>query len=257
MKITTGKRLSSPTVMLFGLPGAGKSTLASTLPRPIFLDIEDGLKYIDAAKTERPITSCDELIEDILELGRAAKNGKREFDYVVIDSVDWAVRLFTTKITGSGQVKGGSVEKLMESARGTLNRGENAYGNGRMVLENFIRDLFIHYLKGLNSLGYGIVLIAHADRKSVMESDGTNIDRITPKMDLTSMNAFIEWVDNLFYIRKDDDGTRNLVVNPTDVIMAKNRIGLQEDEFVMDDKFDLHSLITTGKAQKAGNANKE
>lgn len=249
MKVISGKTEVAPKVMITGLSGAGKSYLAATLPEALFLDIEGGLSFLDVAKT--PVATADELMQDLLELYKAPK---QEYKYIVIDSVDWLVNLFAAKTSGAGQGK--TLEALMESATLTLNKSQGGYGNGKQVLENYIRNTLVKFLNMLNRKGYGIILIAHADKKTLMDSDGTNIDRIAPKMDINSMNVFVEWVDNLFYIKRDDDGVRHLIVNPTDVIMAKNRMGIQEDEFVMDDKFDFHSLITTGKAQKAEKSNK-
>lgn len=244
MKIISGKTEVAPKVMITGLPGAGKSYLAAMLPKALFLDIEGGLSFLDVTKT--PVSSADELMYDLRDLYYDADKGKQEYKYIVVDSVDWLVNLFVLKTSGACQGK--DVEKLMDSATLTLNKSQGGYGNGKQVLENYVRNIFVKFLEKLNRQGYGIILIAHADKKTLMDSDGTPIDRIAPKMDINSMNVFVEWVDNLFYIRKDDDGVRHLVVNPTDAIMAKNRMGLQQTEFIMDDKFDFEKLIT-GKAQ--------
>lgn len=246
MKIVTGKKLTAPTVMIYGLSGAGKSTLAATLTKPVFLDIEGGLKYIDVAKTESTIKTADEFMECLLELIKAPQ---REYNYIVIDSIDWLVKLFEAKVSGAGQGK--TLERLMESATLTLNKAQGGYGNGAQTLENYVRTVLIKVLKMLNDKGYGIIFIAHADRKTLLDADGTNIERLAPKMDIRSMNVFIEYVDNLFYIKRDDDGVRHLIVNPTDIITAKNRIGIEQDEFVLDKDFSFEELIT-GKAQKAG-----
>lgn len=249
MKVLTGKQAIAPKTMLYGLPSSGKSSLAATLPDALFLDIEGGLSFLDVART--PVATADELMSDLLELFKAPK---QEYKYIVIDSVDWLVRLFVAKTAGSGQGK--TLDQLMESATLTLNKAQGGYGSGKQVLENYIRDVFIKFLTMLNRKGYGIILIAHADRKTLLDADGINIERLAPKMDLNSMSALIEWVDNLFYLKSDDDGTRHLIVNPTDVISAKNRIGIKEEEFILDGKFDFESLITTGKAQKAVKTNK-
>lgn len=250
MKIISGRQEIAPKVMLTGLSGAGKSTLASTLPKALFLDIEGGLSFLDVTKT--PVATADELMADLLEL---YKTPKQEYKYIVIDSVDWLVKLFASKTTGSGQGK--TLDQLMESATLTLNKAQGGYGQGKNVLSNYIQDVLIKFLGMLNRKGYGVILIAHAEKKSLMDADGISIDRIAPKMDINSMSSFCEWVDELFYIKRDDDGVHHLIVNPTDAVMAKNRIGIKEDEFIIDDKFDFESLITTGKAQRADKPNKE
>lgn len=250
MKVITGKQQVAPKVMLYGLASAGKSTLASTLPNALFLDIEGGLSFLDVARV--PVATADELMADLLEIYKAPK---QEYKYIVVDSVDWLIRLFVAKTAGSGQGK--TLEQLMDSATLTLNKSQGGYGSGKQVLENYVRDVFIKFLNMLNRKGYGIILIAHADRKTLLDADGTNIERLAPKMDLNSMSTLVEFVDSLFYIKRDEDGVHHLIVNPTDIITAKNRIGIQEDEFIIDDKFDFESLITTGKAQRADKSNKE
>lgn len=250
MNVITGKQQVAPKVMLYGLASAGKSTLASTLPNALFLDIEGGLSFLDVARV--PVATADELMADLLEIFKAPK---QEYKYIVVDSVDWLIRLFVSKTAGSGQGK--TLETLMNSATLTLNKSQGGYGSGKQVLENYVRDVFIKFLNMLNRKGYGIILIAHADRKTLLDADGTNIERLAPKMDLNSMSTLVEFVDSLFYIKRDEDGVHHLIVNPTDIITAKNRIGIKEDEFIIDDKFDFESLITTGKAQVAENINKE
>lgn len=243
MKVITGKQQVAPKVMLYGLASAGKSTLASTLPNALFLDIEGGLSFLDVARV--PVATADELMADLLEI---YKTPKQEYKYIVVDSVDWLIRLFVAKTAGSGQ--GGTLEQLMNSATLTLNKSQGGYGSGKQVLENYVRDVFIKFLNMLNRKGYGIILIAHADRKTLLDADGTNIERLAPKMDLNSMSTLVEFVDSLFYIKRDDDGTHHLIVNPTDIITAKNRIGIKEDEFILDKDFDFESLITTGNPHK-------
>ena len=43
LPIITGKTPTAPKVLIYGLPGVGKSTLAAKLKRPLFLDFEGGL----------------------------------------------------------------------------------------------------------------------------------------------------------------------------------------------------------------------
>lgn len=240
MKVLKGTQQVAPKVMLYGLASAGKSTLASTLPDALFLDIEGGLSFLDVARVS--VATADELMADLLEIYKAPK---QEYKYIVVDSVDWLIRLFVAKTAGSGQGK--TLEALMDSATLTLNKAQGGYGSGKQVLENYVRDVFIKFLNMLNRKGYGIILIAHADRKTLLDADGTNIERLAPKMDLNSMSTLVEFVDSLFYIKRDEDGVHRLIVNPTDIITAKNRIGIKEDEFVVDDSFNFESLITTGK----------
>lgn len=254
MPVIKGKQEVAPKVMIYGLASSGKSTLAATLPNALFLDIEGGLSFLDVDKV--PIENADHLMRTISYYHNTAINGKKEYKYIIIDSVDWAVNLFAMKTTGMDQAPK-EINQLMEAAKMTLNKSQGGYGNGKQVLENFVRNVFLMYLNLLNRNGIGIILIAHADRRTLLDSDGTNIERLAPKMDINSMNAFVEWTDNMFYLKSDDDGTRHLIVNPTDDITAKNRMGLTQDEFIVDDKFDFEKLITGKMTASSSNVTKE
>ena len=215
MKIIKQATPTAPKLMIYGLSGVGKSTLASKLKNPIFIDMEGGLNYMDVARTPT-LTKVDDFYTVLAELYNTAKDGKREYDTIVIDSADWLVRKVVEKAAGIDKTK------LDE----TLNRSNGGYGNGKQVLENHIRTKLLPMLVLLNKQGYGICLIAHADRKTLMSSEGNDVEQITPKIDVNTMNVFVEWCDNVFYLKKDIAGERILVLESDDVALAKNRLGL-------------------------------
>lgn len=230
MKVLSGVTPTAPKLMLYGLAGCGKSTLAAKLKRPIFLDFEGGLNYIDCQRTEQ-ITDLDEFYADLVELYRTKE---REFDTIVIDSVDWLVRKIVEKAAGIDK------NNLTE----TLNRSNGGYGNGKQVLENHIRTKLLPTLVALNKQGYGICLIAHAERKDMMDADGVDIERITPKIDVNTMNVFVEWVDNVFYLR-NINGERVLTVEGDSNVLAKNRLTLTGE--VKLSEIDINKLLMPNK----------
>lgn len=215
MEVIKGKQVSAPKLIIYGSAGSGKSTLASQLKRPIFLDFEDGLKYLDVVKTPQ-IHSVAVFYTYLVELYKQASEGKREYDTVVIDSMDWCV----TKIMQ--QAAGIDKAHLDE----TLNKSNGGYGNGKQVLDNHIRIKLIGALAQLNNLGYTICLIAHAEQKTLLNPDGTNTVKISPKIDANTMEVFVEWVDNVFYLRKDTNGERTILLEADNATLAKNRMGL-------------------------------
>ena len=221
---------TAPKLMIYGLSGVGKSSLAAKLEKPLFLDFEGGLNYIDCQRTEQ-ITDLDEFYADLVELYRTKE---REFDTIVIDSVDWLVRKIVEKAAGIDK------NNLTE----TLNRSNGGYGNGKQVLENHIRTKLLPTLVALNKQGYGICLIAHAERKDMMDADGVDIERITPKIDVNTMNVFVEWVDNVFYLR-NINGERVLTVEGDSNVLAKNRLTLTGE--VKLSEIDINKLLMPNK----------
>ena len=51
LNIISGTTEGAPKVMIYGLAGVGKSTLASKLKRPVFFDFEGGLSYLGVNRT--------------------------------------------------------------------------------------------------------------------------------------------------------------------------------------------------------------
>lgn len=238
MQIVKGQTLTAPKLMLYGLSGVGKSSLAAKLKNPIFLDFEGGLNYLGVDRTAQ-YTDLEDFYKDLVELYRKAEAGKREYDTVVIDSVDWMVRKVVEKAAGISKVN------LSE----TLNRSNGGYGNGKQVLENHIRTKLLPLLVLLNKMGYGICLVAHADRKDLMDADGVDTERIAPKIDVNTMNVFVEWVDNVFYL-KNINGERYLVLEGDSNVLAKNRLGLTGEVKLED--ININKLLTPegGKENK-------
>lgn len=234
MEIIRGKTPTAPKLMLYGLSGVGKSTLASKLNNPVFLDFEGGLNYIDCARTPQ-ITDLDMFYQHLAELYRAPK---REFDTIVIDSVDWLVRKTVEKAAGISS-------KTLDE---TLNRSNGGYGNGKQVLENHIRTKLLPTLVALNKKGYGICLIAHAERKTMMTSEGVDMEQVSPKIDVNTMNVFVEWCDNVFYLKRDFDGERILQLDSDMTALAKNRLGLS-GEIKLED-VDINKLLTLEESEE-------
>ena len=213
-EILTGATPTAPKFMVYSLPGIGKTTLASKLKRSLIIDIEGGANFVDTPRTTQ-ITNLDEFYELLIKL-RGAK--ERKLDYIVIDTADWLVRLMVEQVAG--------INRSKEGLSQTLNRSNGGYGNGKQILENQVRTRLLPMLGELNAKGYGICLLAHADKKEMMESDGTNIEQITPKIDPNTLNAFMEWCDAIFYLKKAATGNRILQLESDDIALAKNRTAL-------------------------------
>lgn len=226
MQVIKGQTLSSPKIVIFGLSGAGKSSLAAKLKRPIFLDFEGGLNYLGVDRTPQ-ITDLDTFYAYLVELYRAKE---REYDTIVIDSADWMVRKVVEKAAG--------IDK--DNLEMTLNKSNGGYGNGGQVLLNHIRTKLLPTLVALNKKGYAICLIAHAERKTLMDEDGVNTDRVAPKIDEKAMHPIVEWADDVFYL-KNVGGERYLVLEGDENILAKNRQNLTGEVKLSD--IDINEIL--------------
>ena len=75
-----------PRIVIYGVPGIGKTSLAAEFPDPIFIQTEEGAGNLELTTfSAEPLTSfgqVDEAIELLL-------TGEHEFRTVVLDSLDW------------------------------------------------------------------------------------------------------------------------------------------------------------------------
>jgi hypothetical protein len=231
MEIIKSKTLTAPKVLIYGTSGVGKSTLASQFPSPLFLDLEGGLNYLDVARTT--VNTIDTFYTDILEL---LKTPVGEYKTIVIDSLDWLVRRISEKIAGVGYDENGArltgLVQLDKTLSNNLMDANGGFGKAKEELENNIRSKLIPLLNKLNQMGYGIVMIAHAYSTEVLDDDGASVEKILPKIDPPTIGkkpiaepAFVEWTDNLFFLKKVGQD-RILQVEADNYAKAKNRLGL-------------------------------
>lgn len=206
--------------MIYGLPGAGKSTLASQMSRPLFLDIEGGLTTMDVARTPT-FKRYVYVLKAINMLHAEAEEHKKEYDTIVIDSIDWLVRRAEEHAAGISSIDEKGVEHKDMSA--TIGKANGGYGNGNKQLENHLRAELMPALQLLVDDGFAICLIAHADRKDVMDAEGFTTSKLAPAIGERFMDAWVQWCDNVFYL-KSDSGKRTLYLEGSDNMLAKNRL---------------------------------
>ncbi len=236
MEILTKATPQAPKFIIYGQAGSGKTTLASKLKNSLIIDIEGGANFLDVPRTPQ-VTSLSIFDDYIVELWKAPK---REFDYIIIDSVDWLMRLIVEKVAGIDR------KNLTE----TLNKSNGGYGNGKQVLENYVRTKLLPALVALTKRGYGVCLIAHTDKKTMMTANGYDQEQITPKIDAKTLNSFLEWCDGIFYLKKDSAGNRTLLLESDDVAVAKNRLGLTgEIDIANTDINDILKSSTNNKGE--------
>lgn len=243
LNIVTKAQGHAPKLMLYALAGAGKTSLSSNLKNSLILDIEGGAEFLDAPRVQKKdLQTYEQFYRTLAELYVQAEKGKegRQFDNIIIDSIDWLVRLIIEHAAGI------DTKNLTE----TLNKSNGGYGNGKQVLENEIRSRLIPTFNKLISQGYGITLIAHAKQTKLLDGDGNKLETITPKIDENTMNTFVEWVDFVYYL-KNVDGERTLLLESDGVALAKNRLGLHGTRSLSDKDFDINKLIAVQDTRKA------
>ena len=216
LNIRKEPRHSAPKLMIYATPGAGKTTLAAKVgKKPLILDVENGAGYVECDVVEhKDLDTADKFYNVLKELFVEAKSGKLEYDNIVIDSIDEAVRMLEAKMGGAAD--SGDMKQ-------TIYNGEGSYGNGKKFMENEIRLRLLKVLDALTKYNVGITLVAHASQKKLLDGEGNHVDTVSPKMDEYLMNLFVEHMDFVYYL-KNIDGERKLVLESDGIVLAKNRV---------------------------------
>ena len=198
-----------PVITIVGEAGTGKSSLAATFPKPVFIRAEDGVgritRKVDAPDVFPVIGSSDQLFDQIMALI------KEEHDYgtLVIDSVTKLEEIFTREI----------IEK--DGRAKTLSTALGGYGAGYQALAG----MHARVRKAAAALNekrqMAIVFIAHADLETMRLPDTDDYQRHSLRLSSKSIAPYVDDVDVVGFVRlshalRGDDGERKKVVSTGD-----------------------------------------
>ncbi len=212
--IITDTYARAPKGIVYGPPGAGKTTFGASADRPLIIDCENGAAHVKCHRT--PYLAGWQEIEPWLD-GLAA--GGHDYQTLVIDSIDWLLRRVEEHVAG--------VDGSPAGMKQTLNRSHGGYGNGRQVLKNYVYQYLLPTLDRVVNAGVAVVLLAHATRREVTTIDGITLEKSAPEIHPELANTLIEWSDFVAAIRPDG-AERRLVFHETGQLVAKNRYGISD-----------------------------
>lgn len=211
-----------------GDAGTGKTTLANTFPKPVFIRVEDGLQAIDADK--RPmafpkVESVDQLMQQL----QALIKEEHEFKTVVIDSVTQLETLFTDYVIANDPKNPKS-----------LNQAMGGYGNGRQAVAN-LHGRVRKAAQILNDKGLFVVFIAHSDVSTIELPDQDPYSRYELRLMKPCQTHYVDNTDLVAYLKMETftrgDGERKKAISTgsrvavchTDAAqVSKNRYSITE-----------------------------
>ncbi len=218
--IKIGRNLGAPRVLIYGVEGVGKSTLASRFPDPIIVDIEDRTRHIDCARF------IPEKFTDILNFLDVFANRKHSIDSkvgyeiktLVIDTLDWLQKHVTDYICQQNRQP--SIEAF-------------GYGKGWVMVGEWMSKV-LKKLDNINKLGVSIICVCHSTVRKFEDPTGAVYDRYTLKLlagdKISVADMFKEWADTMLFLNymvsKTDDGEyvdeRYILTERTSRYDAKN-----------------------------------
>ncbi|MEP3248077.1 MAG: ATP-binding protein [Sneathiella sp.] len=230
-----------PRILVYGVPGVGKTVLGITAPKPVFIRTEDGLDgkmpdgtlAIDALQANNGATfPLCKTFEEVLECLATLANEEHDFETLVVDSCDWLEMLlqsYTARKSGHASIE------------------DAGYGKGYIDAKRHFEEL---YLGGINYLNVEksmtIMQVAHS---SVVKFDSPDVDpynRYEIKMHKHTSNLLQEHSDCILFAnykiattktdvgfnkkqnRAVGTGERILQTNDRPTHLAKNRYGMPD-----------------------------
>ena len=146
VKIIEGRIHSAKKIVIYGLEGIGKSTLASLCPDPLFIDTEGSTTHMDVKRFEAP-TSWQMLLDQV----QYVINNPAVCKTLVIDTADWAEQL--------------EINELCRK-NGWASIETPGYGKGyQYSAEEFGR--LLNKLTEVVNKGVNVVITAHASLRKV------------------------------------------------------------------------------------------
>jgi GTPase SAR1 family protein len=223
-------------VTICGDSGLGKTSLAATFPKPIFIRAEDGLQAIPVATRPDafPILSASTATDAVAALWDqflALMKENHDYQTVVIDSVTALERLFVAAV----------IE--MDGKAKSINQALGGYGAGWSAVAAMHQR--VRKAAGLlnERKGMHVVFIAHADTETMKTPDVEDYMRWTLRLNPKhSIAPYVDDVDVVGFLRlemftKGDEGERKkaistgdreLIVHATAANVSKNRFGVTE-----------------------------
>lgn len=175
------------TVMLYGQPKTGKTTTAAKFPDALLLAFETGYLAIPGIKAQ-PINTWGEFKKVLKQL--KTEQGHEMFKNVIIDTADIAYDL---------------CEKYICNAEGVQTIGDIPYGKGYKLAAKE----FDEALRSIPQMGYGLVMISHAEDKAFKDETGAEYNQIVPTLDKRPRLIVDRMADIIGYAHpvQDEDGT--------------------------------------------------
>ena len=214
---TTGPQKRPRRTFLYGTHGVGKTTWAAGWENAIFLPTENGCGDLDVTRT-RLLVTAKEVVDAITEVRSS------DFKTLVLDSIDWT-------------------EKLVQRDLDKENF-QDAFGRGAVEINRRVSSI-LRLLDTVIAAGKNVILIGHAEIKTVTRPDGTSWSAYQPKLTKHSGASVCEWADELLFAQTVvltqnkqiglkqvsvgvDTGDRVLYTEGTPAYQAKHRkIGLK------------------------------
>lgn len=224
--VVEGVQPHPPLVLLFGPPGVGKSTAVSDLEGALWIDCENGTRFLPV---KRVVPTG---YAQVLDIVRAVRDKPQAYKGLVIDGIDSLERLVWDHVADTN---------------GATNIESIPYGRGYKLAVGHWRDL-LTAIEQVQAKGLPVVLIGHETSTKVEDPTGPTYDRISPRLHKDIVSLLTERSDAVLHARLktatrttqdgrtlavgvgQQGGDRVFTAVGSPAVIAKNRLGIAAGE---------------------------
>lgn len=202
---TISRDLKGKFVCIYSLPKVGKTSMACQFPKNLLLAFEKGYNAIAGIKPV-DITKWSDLKLVLRQLEKP--EARQMYDTVTIDTVGIAWEM---------------CEQFVCAQNGVQKIGDIPWGGGYSACKREFESC----LRKITQLGYGLVIIAHVERRIEKRADDSEVEILGPAIPKRAYEIVNQLVDIIGYIdiTWDEEGNseRWLYTRKTPTIMAGSR----------------------------------
>lgn len=251
--VVSSKNFSPQKVVVYGVPGVGKTTFAATWPKPIILRTEDGAGALDIPTFPQVAKTTEEIQQAITALRKPGHG----FKTLIVDSLDWAEPLVWRRVCEQEQKK---------------NIEDFGFGKGYVKVDDKWRGLQRMLDDLREAAGMHVVCIAHAVPVMFDPPDSDSYQRYTLKLHKRAAALWTEWAEMLLFMNyksrvveaKDNgkskakgSGERVIYTQERPAYQAKTRWPLPDEIYIGNDPTwgAFHEELSTASEGAYSNGN--
>jgi len=168
----------APRIVIYGVPGIGKTTFAASADNPVFLPVEDGCGELNVPAFPKP-QNYQEVLEAISEL----VNGEHSYKTFVLDALDKLEPMLWAHVCAQ---------------HGKKNIEDFGYGKGYTIALAEWRNLLDGF-DALRDRGMTVVLVAHSAIVKIEPPETDPYDRYQMRLHKTADAAICDWADAVLF----------------------------------------------------------
>lgn len=218
---TISRDLKGKFVCIYSLPKVGKTSMACQFPKNLLLGFEHGWNAIAGAMAV-DITKWADYKQVLRQLEQPA--AREMYDTITIDTVGLAWQM---------------CEDFVCAQNGVQKISDIPWGGGYTAC----KKEFENCLRKITQLGYGLVVIAHVERRIEKRADDSEVEILGPAIPKRAYEIVNQLVDIIGYIdiTWDEEGNseRWLYTRKTPTVMAGSRFKYLEPKI----KFGYNELV--------------